>query len=471
MLDVTQPPRPGPAQRVSVPTLSPSSKLYFGTEAGGSALLLAATVLALVWANSPWSDSYASFWSIRAAIGVGDLTLSLDLRHWVNDAAMALFFLVVGLEITREVSVGELRDRRNVAAPALGALGGLMVPAAIYLAVNHSGPASTGWGIVMSTDTAFVLGILALFGPRCPDRLRLFLLTLAIVDDIGAISVMAIFYTDDLHVRALVVAAVLVAVLAGLRWAGVWRLTPYVLVGIVLWLAVQSSGVHPTLAGVLLGLLLPARPPHPDVVERTREYGQALREAPDAERARLAALSAHATVPPGARLLHTLHRWTAYGVVPVFGLANAGVPLDAETLQTAATSPVTIGVAVALLAGNAIGITAGTAVALRTGLGILPGGVRWSHLMAGATLAGIGFTIALFITDLAFTDEQALQEQATIGILCGSLPGAVLGVLLLRVLGERFPLCSPDAPGPRTLPPRPWLDPGLVRDAAVGDRA
>jgi NhaA family Na+:H+ antiporter len=460
VLDVTQPPRPGPAQRMSVPTLSPSSKLYFGTEAGGSALLLVATVLALAWANSPWSASYSEFWSTQASISIGGAELSLDLRHWVNDAAMALFFLVVGLEITREVSVGELRDRRNVAAPALGALGGLMVPAAIYLAVNHSGPASAGWGIVMSTDTAFVLGILALFGPRCPDRLRLFLLTLAIVDDIGAISVMAIFYTDDLHVGALVVAAVLVAVLAGLRWAGVWRLAPYVLVGVALWLAVQSSGVHPTLAGVLVGLLLPARPPHPDVVERTREYGQALREAPGAERARLAALSAHATVPPGARLLNTLHRWTAYGVVPVFGLANAGVSLDGETLRTAATSPVTIGVAVALVVGNAVGITAGTAVALRTGLGILPGGVRWSHLMAGATLAGIGFTIALFITDLAFSDES-LREQATIGILAGSITAAIAGVILLRVLGERFPLCTPDTEGPPTLPPRPWVAPSV----------
>jgi len=460
VLDVTQPPRPGPAQRMSVPTLSPSSKLYFGTEAGGSALLLVATVVALAWANSPWSASYESFWTTQASISIGGAELSLDLRHWVNDAAMALFFLVVGLEITREVSVGELRDRRNVAAPALGALGGLMVPAVIYLAVNHSGPASAGWGIVMSTDTAFVLGILALFGPRCPDRLRLFLLTLAIVDDIGAISVMAIFYTDDLHVGALVVAAVLVAVLAALRWAGVWRLSPYVLVGIALWLAVQSSGVHPTLAGVLVGLLLPARPPHPDVVERTREYGQALREAPDAERARLAALSVHATVPPGARLLHTLHRWTAYAVVPVFGLANAGVPLDGETLRTAATSPVTLGVAVALVAGNAIGITAGTAVALKTGLGVLPGGVRWSHLMAGATLAGIGFTIALFITDLAFPDEQ-LREQATIGILAGSITAAIAGVVLLRVLGERFSLCTPETQGPPTLPPRPWVAPSV----------
>lgn len=443
-----------------MPTLSPSSRLYMGNEAGGSALLLVATVAALAWANSPWAGGYDSFWSTPATIGVGDLALSMDLRHWVNDAAMALFFLVVGLEITREVATGELRDRRNVAAPALGALGGLVVPALVYLAFNPSGPASAGWGVVMSTDTAFVLGVLALFGPRCPDRLRLFLLTLAIVDDIGAITVMALFYSGELVVSALAVAAVLVAVLVGLRWAGVWRLTPYVLVGVALWLAVHASGVHATLAGVLLGLLLPARPPEPDVIARTRDYGRALREQPDAERAQLASLASAATVPTGARLQQKLHRWTAYGVVPVFGLANAGVSLDAETLREAATSPVTLGVAAALLIGNAVGITAGAAVALRTGWGVLPGGVRWSHLMAGATLAGIGFTISLFIADLAFADER-LKEQATIGILAGSVIAAVVGVVLLRALGERFPLCSPESQERPTLPPRPWLEPAV----------
>jgi Na+:H+ antiporter, NhaA family len=443
-----------------MPTLSPSSRLYMGTEAGGSALLLAATLLALAWANSPWSAVYDAFWSTTGSIGVGDLALSLDLRHWVNDAAMALFFLVVGLEVTREVTTGELRDRRNVAAPALGALGGLVVPALIYLAFNPSGPASAGWGIVMSTDTAFVLGILALFGPRCPDRMRLFLLTLAIVDDIGAITVMALFYSGDLHVPALLVSAGLVAVLVGLRWAGVWRLTPYVLTGVALWLAVHESGVHGTLAGVVLGLLLPSRPADPEDVERTRTYGRALREQPDAERARLAGLAVAATVSANARLLHALHRWTAYAVVPVFGLANAGVALGAENLRTALTSPVTIGVCVALVAGNAVGITAGAAVALRTGWGVLPGSVRWSHLMAGATLAGIGFTISLFIADLAFGDGP-LKDQATIGILAGSVLAALLGVVLLRVLGERFPLCTPDTEGPPSLPPLPWVDPAV----------
>jgi NhaA family Na+:H+ antiporter len=443
-----------------MPVVSPSSRLYIGTEAAGSALLLAATLLALAWANSPWADAYDAFWSTPVSIGVGDLVLSLDLRNWVNDAAMALFFLVVGLEITREVSTGELQDRRNIAAPALGALGGLVVPALIYLAFNPEGPASAGWGIAMSTDTAFVLGVLALFGPRCPDRLRLFLLTLSIVDDIGAIAVMALFYSGDLHVPALVVAAVLVAVLVALRWAGTWRLTPYLLTGVALWLAVHESGVHGTLGGVVLGLLLPSRPPPPEVIEHTRDYGRALREQPDAERAHLAALAVAAAVPAGSRLQQRLHPWTAYVVVPVFGLANAGVALDGQTLREAATSSVTLGVAVALVVGKAVGITAGAAVALRTGWGVLPGGVRWSHLIGGAALAGIGFTISLFITDLAFTDDR-LREQATIGILAGSLTAAILGILLLRFFGERFPLCSPEAREPLTLPPRPWLEPSV----------
>jgi Na+/H+ antiporter NhaA len=429
-----------------------------GTEAGGSALLLVGALCALAWANSPWSGGYEAFWSTPATIGVGDLSLSLDLRHWVNDAAMALFFLVVGLEITREVATGELRNRRSVAAPALGAIGGLAVPALLYLAVNHSGPASSGWGIVMSTDTAFTLGVLALFGPRCPDRLRLFLLTLAIVDDIGAIGVMAVFYTDAVVVPALLVALALVGVLLAMRWMGVWRLTPYVLVGVALWLAVHESGVHATLAGVVLGLVLPARPPSEREIARTAQFGRALREAPDAQRARLTNLAVAATVPANARLQESLHRWTAYVVVPVFGLANAGVRLDGETLEAALSSPVTLGVLLGLVAGNAVGITAGTFVALRTGWGVLPGGVRWSHLMAGATLAGIGFTISLFITDLAF-DDVLLREQAKIGILAGSLAAAVLGTLLLRFLGERFPLCTPEADAPRTLPPRPWLEP------------
>lgn len=385
--------------------------------------------------------------------------VELDLRHWVNDAAMAVFFLVVGLEISREAVVGDLRNPRTVAVPALGALGGLLLPALIYAAIVHGGPGAAGWGIPMSTDTAFLVGVLALFGPRCPDQLRLFLLTLAIVDDIGAITVMAVFYSHGVSTTALAVAAGLVAVLVGLRWARVWQLTPYLLVGLALWVAVFASGVHPTLAGVLVGLIVPAARVDPGQGERLRLYGRAVIEHADPVRVRLANSAARATVPANDRLQDVLHPASAFVVVPLFGLANAGVPLDGATLRAAAGSPVTIGVVVALVLGNAVGISAATGLALRTGLGMLPGRVRYGHLIGGAVLAGIGFTISLFITDLAFADER-LRAEAKIGVLAGSLLAAVLGSLLLRYLGERLPLCSvDDAAGLPELPSGPWQDP------------
>jgi Na+:H+ antiporter, NhaA family len=457
---ITLPARPGPVPRVVVPLprLSPSVKTFLNTEAGSAALLLAATVAALVWANLP-GTTYHDVWATTASIRFNHYQVALDLTHWINDAAMAIFFLVVGLEISREVTVGDLRSIRNVAAPALGAIGGLVLPAVLYFAINHGGPGGHGWGIPMSTDTAFLTGILALFGPRCPDRLRLFLLTLAIVDDIGAILVLAIFYAGDLHPIALLVAGVFVVALAVLRWLGVWRLLPYVLIGIGLWVAVYESGVHPTLAGVLVGLLVPARTVAPEQRERVSIYGRALVERAEAQRAQLAVSAARASVPANERLQAALHPVSAYVVVPLFGLANAGVSLSAHSLRIAATSPVTIGVVVGLLVGNTIGITAGATLALRTGLGILPGGVRYGHLLGGAVLAGIGFTISLFITDLSFT-SPTLRADAKIGVLAGSLLAAVLGSLLLRYLGERLPMCTVDdetiIPG---LPPLPWLDP------------
>jgi Na+:H+ antiporter, NhaA family len=465
---VSQPPvsiplRPGPATRVSIPLPHVSLPLrrFLATEAGGGALLLAAAVAALLWANLATSG-YESFWGTEAAIRVGDATMALDLRHWVNDAAMAIFFLVVGLEISRQVAVGELHNPRSVVVPALGAVGGLLLPALIYVAFNPSGPAAHGWGIPMSTDTAFVVGILALFGPRCPDQLRLFLLTLSIVDDIGAITVMAVFYSDDVSVVPLAIAGVLVIVLAGLRWAGVWQLRAYVLVGLGLWGAVYASGVHPTLAGVIIGLLVPATPVEPEQGERLRFYGRAVLERADALRAGLAASAARATVPANDRLQYALHPVSAYVVVPVFGLANAGVSLDSAALRDAFTSPVTIGVMVALLAGKTVGISGFSAATLRTGLGDLPGRVRYGHLVGGALLAGIGFTISLFIADLAF-DDETLREQAKIGVLAGSLLAAVLGSLALRYLGERLPLCSlDDGEEVPELPDGPWRDPTRV---------
>lgn len=456
------PPRPGPSPRVSIPIPHVSLPLqrFLVTEAGGGALLLAAAVVALVWANLPAAD-YETFWQTEAAVRLGDAAMTLDLRHWVNNGAMALFFLAVGLEISRELTVGELHSPRSVLVPVLGAAGGMVLPALLYVAFNHAGPAGHGWGIPVSTDTAFVVGILALFGPRCPDQLRLFLLTLAIADDIGAIALIAVFYSDDVSLPALGVVAALVLVLVALRWAGVWQLRLYVVAGLALWAAVYASGVHPTLAGVLVGLLVPATPVEPGQAERLRFYGRAVIERADATRARLAASAARATVPANDRLQDALHPVSAYLVVPIFGLANAGVRLDAQALGSALTSPITIGIVAALLAGKTIGISAGTAAALSTGLGDLPGRVRYGHLIGGALLAGIGFTISLFITDLAFTDELQ-RQQAKIGVLAGSLLAAMLGSLALRYLGERLPLCTiDDGADVPPLPAGPWRDPTL----------
>jgi Na+/H+ antiporter NhaA len=259
---------------------------FLATEVGGGLLLVAATVLALVWANSPWADAYERLWATELGVRLGGAELVLDLRHWVDDGLMALFFLVVGLEVTREVTVGELRDRRTIGVPVLAALGGMVLPAAIYLAFNAGGPGADGWGVAMATDIAFVLGALALVGPRCPDQLRLFLLTVAIVDDIGAILVIAVFYSEDLEVLPLLVAAALVGALLVLRWIRVWRSPALVVIGLALWLAVYQSGVHATIAGVLIGLLVATRAPAPS--EELDPYARALDEETTAEHARLA---------------------------------------------------------------------------------------------------------------------------------------------------------------------------------------
>ncbi len=453
----------GPALRVRVPTLTPNVRDFLRTEAGSALVLLAATVVALVWVNSPWSASYDELWHTTAGLHVGTWGLDLTLHGWVNDAAMAVFFTVVGLEISREATRGELRDRRTVAVPALGALGGLVVPVLLFLAITTGTDVQHGWGVVMSTDTAFLVGILALFGPACPDRLRLFLLTLAIVDDIGAITVMAVFYTADVNLVALAISGALVLTLLVLRWLRVWRLLPYALCGLALWVAVQASGVHATLAGVAVGLIVPATAPRREDVEAVRGYARDLVEETTADREHLAELAARAAVPASDRLQRMLHPWSAFVVVPLFGLANAGVRLDSEALSEAAHSRLTLAVVVGLVVGNAIGITGAATLAIRLGMGDLPGRVRYGHLLGGAVLAGIGFTISLFIAELAFDDEEHLS-QAKVGILAGSLLAAATGSVLLRWLGERLPLCSPPRAAPTSLPPLPWRAP----ESAVG---
>jgi len=380
---------------------------FLEDETIGAVILLAATAAALVWANSPLSGSYEALWHTKLEVAFGGSTVvSLDLRHWVNDALMALFFFVVGLEIKREMVEGELSSRDKAVLPAAAALGGMIVPAAIYLAFNAGGEGARGWGIPMATDIAFAVGVLSLFSRRVPRGLIVFLLALAIADDIGAILVIAVFYTSELGVVALAVAsAALAGVVVLWRIERHWTDPPLVLLMFVVWAATLASGVHATIAGVALGLLAPVDPGE-------KEMGVA------------------------ERLGQTFHPWTSRIVIPVFALANAGVAIDLAQLGDAITGAVGAGVAVGLVVGKPVGILAASFLAVRAGLARLPDGIRWPQLAGAAALAGIGFTVSLFIAQLGL-DEDLLAE-AKVGIFAGSLVAAVAGsALLLRVGGAR----------------------------------
>lgn len=364
-----------------------------------------------------------------------------------------MFFFSVGLEISREMTLGELRDARAGAAPAVAALGGLAVPAGLYLLFTAGGPGAGAWGIAISTDTAVLLGVLALVGPRCPDQLRLFLLALALVDDIGAVAAIAIFYTESVNLTALLLAGGLFGGLLALRFARFWRTPIYVLIGVVMWLAVLESGVHPSVVGVAMGLLVNAYAPRRHDIARVQVLGRSFLMDPTADRALAAQSGLVDAVSPNERLQLRIQPWSSYVIVPLFVLANAGVVLSGETLAAAARSPITWGIVVGLTVGKLIGVTAGTWVALRTRLGVVPDTLRWGQLIGGAGLSGIGFTVALFVTDLAL-DDDALVNQAKIGILTGSLLAGVIGWSIFRLAGERGGQCVPS--GLPILPPRPW---------------
>jgi Na+:H+ antiporter, NhaA family len=410
---------------------------FLKTEEAGGILLLAAAVAALLWANSPWRASYNAFWHTELTIRLGGWSLSEDLQHWVNDALMTLFFLVVGLEIKRELTTGEFREPRAAALPAIAALGGMIVPALLYLAINPTGEPARGWGIPMATDIAFALGVLALVGRGLPAALKSFLLALAIVDDIGAILVIAIFYSGSISLAPLLAAVGLFALILVLqrlhvRWAAV-----YVLLGVGVWLATFKSGVHATIAGVALGLATPAvafQRPKAVSLEAHRIADDTVDDPipPDADAhhwLQLAGLTREA-VSPLARLEHLLHPWTSYVVIPVFALANAGVSISSSSLREAVTSGVTLGVVAGLVVGKTVGVTVFTWMATRTGITRLPEGVGWSQLVGVAALAGIGFTVSLFITSLAF-QTPAVQDAAKVGILAASLLAGLLGAFLL----------------------------------------
>lgn len=409
---------------------------YLGTEAAGAGLLLGATILALVWANSPWSAGYTAFWGTEVSLLVGGAELTLDLQHWVNDGLMVFFFFVIGLEVKREFVMGELTDRRRAAVPLVAAVTGLLVPALVFLAFNPSGEAAQAWGVVISTDTAFLLGVLALVGPACPTQLRLFLLTLAVADDVGALAIIAVFYTDDLSLPALGLAVAGVGLMIGLRYLRVWRGPAYFVVAVGVWVAMYESGVHPTIAGVLIALFFPAYPPRREEVADADRLARAFRQSPNPGYARSARLSIERSVSPNERLQQLYHPWSSFVIVPIFALANAGVVLDAATLQAAARSPLTLGIVAGLVAGKLFGILLGAGGAVRLRLGTLAPGLGALPLAGGAALSGIGFTISLFIVDLAL-DDPALADQARVGVLAASLLAALLGWGLFR-LGDRL---------------------------------
>ena len=414
---------------------------FLRVEAAGGVLLAVAAVVAMVWANSPWSDGYEALWSTPVNLSVGSFHLAEDLHDVVNDGLMAIFFFVVGLEIKREWTVGELRDRRQVALPAMAALGGMVVPALIYLAFNTGGPAGRGWGIPMATDIAFAVGVMALLGRRVPPPLKIFLLTLAIIDDLGAIVVIAVVYSTDLAPRYLLVAAAVVAAVAVLRRLDVTYPPIFVAAGVGLWLSLHESGVHPTIAGVLMGLLTPAVPLQPDF--QTQQVVDALenRDELTAEEVRATAAAIKGSVSIAERVGELLHPWSSYVIVPLFALANAGIVLQRDALT--GSTPVFLGVGLGLIVGKCVGISGFAWLTIRLGVARLPRGVGWSQFVGTAVLAGIGFTVSLFITELAFTDDH-LVAAAKLGILVASTLAAVIGALVLASAGRRRPVVPGD---------------------------
>jgi NhaA family Na+:H+ antiporter len=404
---------------------------FMDTEAASGIVLLAATLVALIWANSPAGGSYERFWSTEFSLRVGSLGIRDDLRHLINDGLMTLFFFVVGLEIKRELVAGELNDVRRAALPAICALGGMVVPALIYLAMNAGTSAASGWGVPMATDIAFAIGVLVLVGRRFPPSLKVLLLSIAIVDDVGAIIVIAFFYTSQIHVEWLLAVSALAVVVVLMRVVRVWWTPAYVVVGVALWFATFESGVHATLVGVGLGLLTPALPVDPAGYQDAVREASSLADDPTPAKIRATTLQAKELVSVAERFEHLLHPWSSFAIVPVFALANAGVSISGAAVREAATSPVVLGIALGLVLGKLAGISGFAWLSVRLGIGLLPVGVRWRHVVAIGAIGGIGFTVALFIADLAFNANR-ITDEAKIGILFGSLVAALFGWALAR---------------------------------------
>ncbi len=403
---------------------------FLQIEASGGLLLILATVVALVWANSPWQESYESFIHFHISLEFGSLlTIDESLEAWVNDALMVVFFFVVGLEIKKELVSGELANPRAAALPAMAALGGMIVPALIFVAFNAGGVGADGWGIPMATDIAFAIGIISLLGDRVPKAMKVFLLTLAIVDDVGAIVVIAIFYTSDLSIGWSLTAVGLVALVLLMKLARIWYIPLYVLVGVVLWLAVFESGIHATIAGVVRGLICPAHPLRAYAADNPH-VGSAIAGEANPRVIRRANFEIREQLSVAERLADLLHPFSSYLIIPLFALVNAGIEISSETLEDAVTSDITRGVVLGLIGGKFFGVSLFTWLGVRLGLAGLPQGATFRHVVGLALIAGIGFTVSLFITGLAFDDPMVVDE-AKLGILGASVIAATLGSLVL----------------------------------------
>ncbi|HEX5449917.1 MAG TPA: Na+/H+ antiporter NhaA [Gaiellaceae bacterium] len=402
---------------------------FLRTQVGSAAVLLGATVAALVWANVSQS-SYDSVWHTTLAIRIGHSGVTQDLRAWVNSGLMTFFFLVIGLEARREFDMGELRERRRFALPLAAGLAGMAVPVLIYLAINAGHSSTHGWGVAMSTDTAFALGMLALVGPRFPDRLRAFMLTFSVVDDLAALLVIVFVYSGHIAGGALGVAAIFIGVILGVRAFGVRGGALYALLGAGAWVALQKSGVDPIVIGLLLGLLTFAYPASRSDLERATDLFRSFREQPTPELARSARVGLAAAISPNLRLQQLWSPWASYAIVPLFGLANAGVHLSGSFLLHAYGSRVTLGILFGYLVGKPVGVAASAFLVTKLSRGRLRAPVGWVAVAGGGTIAGIGFTVSLLIASLAF--HGTALEQAKIGVLSSALSASLLTWLIFR---------------------------------------
>jgi Na+/H+ antiporter NhaA len=401
-----------------------------------ASLMLVGAALAMLWANSPFADGYEAFWELPIGMSIGGLQVSFTMHAVVNEGLMTLFFFLVGLEVKRELTIGELTDRSRAVVPIAAAVAGLIVPALVFVLFNLSSGEADAWGVVISTDTAFLLGALALIAPKFPSRLRIFLLTLAVVDDIGALVAIGVFYNSGLAVVPLVVAVALMGLLALVRFLPAGRGLAYVVLGAVLWIAVLLAGIHPTLAGVAVALLIPVFPPRRSDVERTTELTRAFRESPNPVYAAAVTRSLRDSLSINERVDSAWRPYISFGVLPIFALANAGVHLDAQTVQDAVTSPVAWGIVVALVVGKFVGITGATALMRALGRGQLAPGLGLNRIAGGGALSGIGFTISLFLVPIAIQDPET-QNVARVAVLTASVLAFFAGWVVL-VAGDRI---------------------------------